>query len=422
MMAVQVNFSTKDFAFETVNRIEQSIRSNECNLRQDQKIEDANKTPNELTIATNRINELTAQIRGFNEYDGLRAIMIQHLKDLEDDITEKLKEKNKIIEIVAPFLKLPLNPFAVVRFIKKFILGDKLPQIMAAINLALQIIKLLDALNQLQQEIRNAVEKLEEFVKSFPDFIVNEAQNTLDRAVLNIKADIQDKITAAICGELKKEDVTIDDARNVLTLIEQGRNALQAVNQLALTVSNDLASSLSSISDIQNDIVSATGQTPAIDTSSGDAFIQSVESGAASEFITEAETIASEIDANEGISNVREFNVILDPPLKDSNVAFGVISTANGFISTDFSDWSIAKQLDNPTANLVFNVTVNDVPQGNLTLTTTGEVIKNTANTQVNLLVNDIVNIVTPADASTAGANTRVYFTIKINEVGTGTP
>ena len=420
-MVVRVNFSTQDFAAETIDRIEQSIRSNECNLRQDQKIEKANKGPNELAIATARIRELTAQIRGFNEYDGLRAIVRQHLRDLEDDLNEKLKEKKKLLEQYAPILKLPLTPLAVVRFVKKLVLGGILPQIRAAIEMALQIIKLLDALNQLQQEIRRAVERLEEFVKSLPDFLVSEFQNTLDRAVNNIKFAIQDEIAKAICDALKDEDASIDDLRDVLTLIDQGREALQLVNELTTTISNDLSSSLSSIESIQSDIVSATGQAPGIDTSSPDAFLESVESGAAGQFITEAETIASAIDANAGVSNIREFNVVITPPLQNDAIVFGTIAAANGFISSDFSDWAVAKQLDNPTANVVFDITVNEVSKGNVTITTTGEVIKNSANAQINLASNDIINIVNPLDAEFIAANTRVYFTIKINEVGTET-
>jgi hypothetical protein len=419
-MALRVNFSTEAFARQTQNRIEQSIRSNECNLRSDQKIEKANKSPNELAIATARINELTAQIRSFNDYDGLRAIVVQHLNDLRQDIDEKLKEKSVLYERIAPLLKLPLTPWAVVKFIKKMVLKDILPELQAAITMAIQIIKLLQALNALQIEIREALERLEEFVKSLPDFILQEAQKTLDQAVISLQNTIQDAIQDAICDELKKDDISIDDIRNVLSLIQQGKQAISDINQLVDSVSSDLNSDLSTISTIQNDIVTATGQAPAIDTSSNDAFIQSVESGAASTFITNAETFANSIDLETSISNIREFNIILTPPLLNSNVAFGTITTSNGYIASNFSEWSIAKQLDNPTSNVVFDITVNNVSKGNVTITTTGEVVKTTANSQVNLAINDIINIVTPANASTAAPNTRVYFTVKINELGTG--
>jgi hypothetical protein len=290
----------------------------------------------------------------------------------------------------------------------------------AAITMAIQIIKLLQALNALQIEIREALERLEEFVKSLPDFILQEAQKTLDQAVISLQNTIQDAIQDAICDELKKDDISIDDIRNVLSLIQQGKQAISDINQLVDSVSSDLNSDLSTISTIQNDIVTATGQAPAIDTSSNDAFIQSVESGAASTFITNAETFANSIDLETSISNIREFNIILTPPLLNSNVAFGTITTSNGYIASNFSEWSIAKQLDNPTSNVVFDITVNNVSKGNVTITTTGEVVKTTANSQVNLAINDIINIVTPANASTAAPNTRVYFTVKINELGTG--
>lgn len=409
----------EDFANRTINRVEQSIRSNECNLKQEEKIQKANESPNELDIAIERITELTVQMRSFNNYDGLRGLVIQHFEDLRQDIDEKLKEKAKILETFAPLLKLPLSPFAVVKFMKKLVLGDKLPQIQAAIKMALQIIKLLDALNQLQQEVRNSVRKLEDFVKSFPDFIVGEARNTLDRATLNLKFQIQGDIAAALCGELDEQDITIDTARNILTLIEEGKRGLQTINELTVTINNDLTSSLSSIEDIQTDICSATGQTPAIDTSSSAAFLQSVESGAADEFMSEAQTIALAVDSNAGVTNTREINAFVQPPILNSNIAFGVISNANGFILSDFSDWSVAKQLANPTANLVFTVTVNNVPKGNLTIDTTGGIHKNSGNVQIDLLPNDIINLVNPANANTAAANTRVYFTIRINETGT---
>jgi hypothetical protein len=419
-MALQVNFSTAQFAQQTKNRIEAGIRANECNLRSDQKIEKANKTPNELAIAIDRINELTAQIRSFNDYDGLRAIVVQHLNDLRQDIDEKLKEKSKLYEKIAPLLKLPLTPWAVVKFIKKMVLKDILPELQAAITMAIQIIRLLQALNNLQIEIREALERLEEFIKSLPDFILQEAQKTLDQAVISLQNAIQDAILDAICGELKREDATIDDVRDVLSLIQQGKQAISDINQLVASVSNDLSSDLSTIDAIQNDIIAVTGQPPGIDTSSNEAFVQSVESGSAGSFVTDAETFADNIDLETSISNVREFNIILTPPLLDSNVAFGTICTSNGYIASNFSEWSVAKQLDNPTSNLVFDVTVNDVSTGNVTITTTGEVIKTTANNQVNLAINDIINIVTPPDASIAAPNTRLYFTIKINEIGTG--
>ena len=201
MPTIQVNFNAEQFARQTANRIEQSIRSNECNLRQDQKIKDANKSPNDLDLATARIKELSAQIRGFNDYDGLRAIITQHINDLTDDINEKIKEKTTILEEIAPLLKLPLSPLALVKYIAKLVIGDKLPQIKAAIKMVIQIVKLIQALNELQQEITRAVKRLEEFVKSLPDFLVSEAQKALDNAILNLKFAIQDEIVKILCDE-----------------------------------------------------------------------------------------------------------------------------------------------------------------------------------------------------------------------------
>lgn len=422
MPSIQVNFNAEQFARGTANRIEQSIRSNECNLRQDQKIEDANKSPNDLEVATQRINELNAQIRSFNEYDGLRAIISQHISDLTEDINGKVREKTYLLEEIAPLLKLPLTPFAVVKFIAKLVIGDKLPQIIAAIKMVLQIVRLIRALNELQLEVRRAVKRLEEFVKSAPDFLLAETQRALDSVVLNLQFAIQDEIAKIYCDELRTQGVSIDQARDALSLIEQGQQILQVINNITTVVNNDLQSNLAVIGSIQSDIAGVTGQAQTIDVSSPEAFLQSVENGDADTFVSEADTYAKAIDANAGVINVREFNLILSPPLQNSNVAFGTISTSNGFISSDFSDWSIAKQLDNPSANLVFDITVNDVSKGNVTITTTGIVISNTGNTQIALASNDIINLVNPPNASTAGSNTRVYFTIKINELGSGTP
>ena len=422
MPTIQVNFNAEQFANQTVDRIEQSIRSNECNLRQDQKIKDANKSPNDLDLALQRIKELTIQIKSFNDYEGLRAIITQHVNDLTEDIREKIKEKTTILEEIAPLLKLPLSPFAVVKYIAKLVLGDKLPQIRAAIRMVTQIVRLIQALNELQLEVRRAVERLEEFVKSAPDFLLAEAQRSLDTVVLNLQFSIQDAINKIICEELEAEGVTIDDLRDVLSLIDEGRNILQTINEITTVVGNDLESNLSVIGSIQSDISGVTGQPQTIDVSSPEAFLQSVDSGAADQFVTDADAFATAIDANSGVVNVREFNIVLSPPLQNSNVAFGTISTSNGFISSDFSEWSVAKQLDNPSANLVFDITVNDVSKGNVTITTTGSIIKNTSNTQIDLAPNDIINIVNPSNASTAAANTRIYFTVKVNELGSGTP
>ena len=422
MPTIQVNFNAEQFARQTANRIEQSIRSNECNLRQDQKIKDANKSPNDLDLATARIKELSAQIRGFNDYDGLRAIITQHINDLTDDINEKIKEKTTILEEIAPLLKLPLSPLALVKYIAKLVIGDKLPQIKAAIKMVIQIVKLIQALNELQQEITRAVKRLEEFVKSLPDFLVSEAQKALDNAILNLKFAIQDEIVKILCDELNEQGVTIDDARDVLSLIDQGRNMLNTINDIVAAVNTDLESNLATIGSIQSDIAGVTGQAQTINVSSTAAFLQSVENGDADSFISEADTYAKAIDANAGVVNILEFNLVLSPTFQNSNVAFGTICTSNGYIASDFSEWSVAKQLDNPTANLVFGITVNNTSKGNVTITTDGSIISNTGNTQIALVSNDIVNLVTPADASTVATNTRVYFTIKINELGTGTP
>ena len=114
-----------------------------------------------LATATNNITKLAEQINNTTDCSALTKIFEQHLDSVTDLIEAKLESQLEILKNYLPLLSLPgANPAAIVKWLKKLLMGSILPQLKAYINLVIQIAQLQSSLQELIKAIENADDRL----------------------------------------------------------------------------------------------------------------------------------------------------------------------------------------------------------------------------------------------------------------------
>lgn len=114
-----------------------------------------------LATATDNITELAKQINNTTDCSALTLIFEQHLDSVTDLIEAKIESQLEILKNYLPLLSLPgANPAAIVKWLKKLLMGSILPQLKAYINLVIQIAQLQSSLQELIKAIENADDRL----------------------------------------------------------------------------------------------------------------------------------------------------------------------------------------------------------------------------------------------------------------------
>jgi hypothetical protein len=186
------------------------------------------------------LNELTA----VTDCEALKARLRPTIKTVTDAIDGVIDEMEKQSGLAA-IAKVPKTPPAIIKWIKKFVLGTVLPQIKAFIKLAKEIIRLIKILKQLIQLIKGLEEKLKACAVEFQ-------QEAIDSVIGAIEKEINEAIDEALgplfC-KIQKLQADIDDALGVPTtaidfsstdaFIESTTAAMDAKDEAAQRVINE---------------------------------------------------------------------------------------------------------------------------------------------------------------------------------------
>lgn len=287
-------FNSKNFVNQTIRLTESQLITNACNLKVDQNIKAQNTNVNSLQVNTKRIEDLTGQVQSFRGYDGLRVIVQQHLDELQQTISQEVKEQSDLIKQYLPLLSLPTNPIAVVKYVKNFTLKDIFPKLNAIIRYTTRIISFSVALIQLGNEVERAIEYLEQFVTDFPDQTTLEAKSALQRLSYNLQATIQNSIAGAICNSLNAKDVGSKDVVTIFRVIDQLKVLSAQAGLANQNVDEVIDSSLPQIAMLQSSMSQITGILPTIDTSSVENYTKSITDGSAAAFLASVGEIAGQ--------------------------------------------------------------------------------------------------------------------------------
>lgn len=271
--------SGRDFLRETINRTDRSLVTNQCNLAFEERIKDQNRKVGEIESITRRARALADQIRAARTYDGLRVAMRQNVLEMEQAILGELDEQGALIKQYLPLLSIPKTPIAAVKYLKNFALKDIYPKVQAAIRFTRRIIELTLAVTELANEVSQAIEYLEEYVRTSQDDLRAEQLSAIQRISFALQAKIQNAIAERICEELKLAGVTANDLTSFYDAINELQLIRDDLNFARGNLRNVLGNNLGQVSLLQNAMSEITGIPPVIDTTDVDSYIESIERG-----------------------------------------------------------------------------------------------------------------------------------------------
>jgi hypothetical protein len=252
------------------------IGGEECRIKREKK-PDENKTKKGSSLAAD-IREVTQTILKETDCVALQQKIKTALDGLKEDIIGSNEEVKKKLEEISPVLSLPLNPFAIPKWLKKFALGRILPDYEATIDLIIRITEVINALNDLVKVVDELKPRLEACAISTRDMIKRDIENQIDDAVDQVKRQIEKAIADAICEAANDAGITANDVDDILTGISAIKNAVDSFDTFKNTVETALQGSLNKVGQNQAQIQSITGIPPVINTSSLDAFTETANS------------------------------------------------------------------------------------------------------------------------------------------------
>lgn len=248
-----------------------------------------------LDSATNRIVDLTRQLRGVNAVYIAQALIEQHVSELQQLIDSTISEHTTLLKQVVPLLALPLSPLAVVKWVKKLAVGNFIPQLRAAIRFVRRVVALVDALNQLIEACEAVVESIKDLPEQAPYILRAQINGVVDRTILTIRNTIEEEIANTICNELKKNNVSGDTVLDVLDTAAELDIVVRSLNQTRNILQSRLGDTLGMIGEAQTFIADSTGIQPVYDVSTPDAFLGSLEGPSSDNYFGELDQFAQQM-------------------------------------------------------------------------------------------------------------------------------
>lgn len=304
-----------------------SINDGPCQIKREKKA-DENEAKKGSPLAAD-IRELTQMIRAETDCNALQQKVKTALNGLKEDIKSATDEVKKKLDEILPITKLPLNPFKIPKWLKKFAIGRIFPDLEATIDMIKKVVEVITALTALIKTVQEVLPRLEACAISTKDMIESEIKNEIDKALKDIKNDIEEAIAEAICKGINAAGISADDIDDILSGVSTVTNLIDSVDKFKEEINGVLGSSLTRIGENQANIQDITGIPPAIDTSSLDAFLVSVDSPAYTQYKQDVQAV---LDLPEPVNT--ELPVITGDPFTGSTLeCSNGVWTANGVVT-----------------------------------------------------------------------------------------
>lgn len=276
-----------------------------CKVDIADEIKDVSIAVDEMKVNIKRVRKLIADINKSTDCDTIKmklGLTGNELKDLLKDVKDEAKE---ILKKIIPAIKLPMpTPSSIIGWVKKQVLGNAYPQLMAYIKLLQTASELVGALSELAEAAQNAIPRLkqcatelvqEELANAGLSNISPEAAlkslgdqfaNVIEDAVTKEVSKISKEITDALC-----ESGLLADLSAISDAIKVTETLIGDLKDLAGTVNDTMESTVQDLGAVAGDVAAVTGVPFTADTSNAANFITSVNNGAMDATTAAAESL-----------------------------------------------------------------------------------------------------------------------------------
>lgn len=262
----------------------------QCPIDITDEIADVSIDVDELNVNIKRVRALINDINNNTDCEAIKLkfdISSSELDGLLDGLKDEAKE---IVEKFLPGVKLPSpTPTSILGWVKKNVLGNIMPQVLAYIKLIQTASDLVGAISELSQTAQNIIPKLEECAFNIAtEQLVNagvpiSAQQLFDgdfTALIQIELDkitteISDDIAQVLCNTGLAADLVV-----VADAIQATKDFIIQTELLKDTVDIEINASLQNLGAAGSDIANVTGVPFTVDTTNIDSFNSSIENGA----------------------------------------------------------------------------------------------------------------------------------------------
>lgn len=262
-----------------------------CNIDPAKEVEKKNVKPNELTLNTQRIKDLTQQIRDETDCNALKMKVQLLVDDLKEEAKSALQEQKKQMEKILPILKLPSpTPWSIVKWLGKLVTGTAIPQLEAYIKYVIQIAQLLAAVAELVRTVQGVLPRLKACALDIKNDTVADIRNSIDGEIAKLQNKIENEINDAVCDGLKSIGISTQDIQKGLRTYQTASELLNNLKTVQSELKVGAQAGLSKVAEAQNLIQESTGIEPMINTSSVEGFTASVQAGHVEEYKAAAQT------------------------------------------------------------------------------------------------------------------------------------
>lgn len=316
------------------------------------KVESQTVGSEELDVNIKRLKDLTDKIKAVTDCDALKmelGITGDELKELTKDVSAEAK---KLLEKYLPILKIPTNPLKIIPWVKKLVSGSITPQLEAYIKYTMQLIQLAQAVAEFASVAGEVLPKLKECaISTIQDEIggaIGLVKGEIQKEVAKIKKEIKD----AICDAGSKSGL-LDAIDLVIDAVDATNDLIDSINDIKDAVDNAVNTGLGAIKDAGTQLDSLIGTSFTVDTSSPQAFVQSVNNGDVQKYNDQV---------NEAIN--------LPPPVNTSPPVVTGTAFVGETLTATVGEWSANGVSNNAAFNYSYQWYSNGVPIGDATSST----------------------------------------------------
>lgn len=260
-----------------------------CQIKRDKK-PDENETKKGSPFAK-WVREQTQMIKTETDCVALQQKVKTAFNGMKEDIIGSNEEVKRKLDEITPILSLPVNPFKIPAWLKKFAIGRILPDLEATIDLIKKIVEVLQALTELVKTVEAVIPRLEACAISTKEMIEQDIRNEIESALKQVRENIEDAIAEAICKGLNDAGISADDIDDILSGVTAVKSLVDSVDEFKDTINTALGGSLQKIGQNQSYIQDITGLPPVIDTTSLDTFIATSSGAAYTQYLAQIQDV-----------------------------------------------------------------------------------------------------------------------------------
>lgn len=161
-----------------------------------------------MGFPTDRVNNMADQLESITDCEALLFLIDEFIDEQIKMINDWIQEQVEILKEELPLLDIPTSITAVIKFIRKLVLGTILPRLRAFIKLVKQTAEFLFSLQRLFEVIQSIPEKIQQCVIEVKEDLITQLEFRITTAI--------NSVTAPIDSALAELDSIQDQLENIL--------------------------------------------------------------------------------------------------------------------------------------------------------------------------------------------------------------